>query len=86
MENFLSKEQLWTRRPKQATVTRETVEIRDGAAHRFVAVNLLLISNDNAPLLQIRTAERCFPFTVHTLGSAAGGRLQPSVIENARDK
>lgn len=27
MENFLSKEQLWTRRPKQATVIRETVEI-----------------------------------------------------------
>lgn len=27
MENFLSKDQLWTRKPKQATVTRETVEI-----------------------------------------------------------
>lgn len=30
MENFLSKEQLWTRKPKQATVTRETVEIVTG--------------------------------------------------------
>lgn len=27
METFLSKDQLWTRKPKQATVTRETVEI-----------------------------------------------------------
>ena len=27
MENFLSKDQLWTRKPKQATVPRETVEI-----------------------------------------------------------
>ena len=27
MENFLSKDQLWTRKPKQATVTWETVEI-----------------------------------------------------------
>ncbi len=27
MENFLSKEQLWTKKPKQATVIWETVEI-----------------------------------------------------------
>ena len=29
----------------------------------------------NAPLFQIRTAEKYLPFIVHTLGSAAGGRL-----------
>ena len=66
MENFLSKELIWTRKPKQVTVTRETIEIVTEPHTDLWQRTYYGFQNDNAPVLQVRTAEKYFSFTVHT--------------------
>ena len=66
MENFLSKELIWTRKPKQVTVTRETIEIVTEPHTDLWQRTYYGFQNDNAPVLQVRTSEKYFSFTVHT--------------------
>ena len=66
MEHFLSKELIWTRKPQQAVVTRETVEIVTEPHTDLWQRTYYGFQNDNAPVLQIRTKEPYFSFTVRT--------------------
>ena len=66
MEHFLSKELIWTRKPQQAAVTRETVEIVTEPHTDLWQRTYYGFQNDNAPVLQIRTKEPYFSFTVRT--------------------
>lgn len=66
MEHFLSKELIWTRKPQQAVVTQETVEIVTEPHTDLWQRTYYGFQNDNAPVLQIRTKEPYFSFTVRT--------------------
>lgn len=66
MANFLSHELLWTRKPKQVTVTRDTVQIVTEPHTDLWQRTYYGFQNDNAPVLQVRTAENYFSFTVCT--------------------
>lgn len=65
-ENFLEKELLWTRRPKRFTVTEERVEMETEPHTDLWQRTYYGFQNDNAPVLQVRTEERYFSFTVRT--------------------
>lgn len=66
MAKFLSNELLWTRKPKNVTITQNTVEIITEPHTDLWQRTYYGFQNDNAPVLQIRTDEKYFSFTVKT--------------------
>lgn len=66
MAKFLSNELLWTRKPKNVTITQDTVEIITEPHTDLWQRTYYGFQNDNAPVLQIRTDEKYFSFTVKT--------------------
>lgn len=66
MAQFLSQELLWTRKPKNAVITPDTVEIVTEPHTDLWQRTYYGFQNDNAPVLQTRTDEKYFSFTVRT--------------------
>lgn len=66
MASFLSQELLWTRKPKNVTISQDAVEITTEPHTDLWQRTYYGFQNDNAPVLQIRTKERYFSFTVKT--------------------
>lgn len=66
MASFLSQELLWTRKPKNVTISQDAVEIITEPHTDLWQRTYYGFQNDNAPVLQIRTKERYFSFTVKT--------------------
>lgn len=66
MEKFLSKNPIWTRAPKQATIGEASVEVITDPCTDLWQRTYYGFCNDNAPVLQISTTERFFSFTVKT--------------------
>ena len=66
MQNFLSQDLIWTRKPKQVVLTQDTVEIVTEPCTDLWQRTYYGFQNDNAPVLQVRTKEPYFPFTVKT--------------------
>lgn len=56
----------WTRKPKECTVTADTVEIITEPFTDLWQRTYYHFRNDNAPLLQLSTDEQFFSFTVKT--------------------
>ncbi len=63
---FLQNDLEWTREPKEAIITDETVEITTEAGTDLWQRTYYGFQNDNAPVLQMRTGERYFSFVVRT--------------------
>lgn len=63
--NFIS-ESVWTRKPKRERVERETVTIVTDPHTDLWQRTYYGFCNDNAPLLQARTKDKFFSFTVKT--------------------
>jgi len=66
MASFLSQELLWTRKPKNVTISQDAVKIITEPHTDLWQRTYYGFQNDNAPVLQIRTKERYFSFTVKT--------------------
>ena len=66
MQNFLSQDLIWTRKPKQVVLTQDTVEIVTEPCTDLWQRTYYGFQNDNAPVLQVRTKEPYFSFTVKT--------------------
>ena len=66
MINFLSQEPFWIRKPKQVSITPDTVEIVTEPHTDLWQRTYYGFQNDNAPVFQVRTSEKYFSFTVHT--------------------
>ncbi len=66
MAHFLSQELHWTRKPTQVTVTPDTVEIVTEPYTDLWQRTYYGFRNDNAPVLQVRTKEKFFSFSVRT--------------------
>ncbi len=66
MASFLSQELLWTRKPKNVIISQDAVEIITEPHTDLWQRTYYGFQNDNAPVLQIRTKERYFSFTVKT--------------------
>ena len=66
MENFLNQELFWTRKPEQAMVRKDTVEIVTEPGTDLWQRTYYGFRNDNAPVLQTRTTDAFFSFTVRT--------------------
>lgn len=64
--NFLEMNPQWTRKPKNCTVTDQTVEIITERGTDLWARTYYGFQNDNAPVYQAQTEEKYFSFTVHT--------------------
>lgn len=65
--NFLQNELIWTRAPKQAVITDTAVEIVTEPNTDLWQRTYYGFQNDNAPILQIKTDEKYFSFTVKTV-------------------
>lgn len=66
MATFLSKEPLWTRKPKNIAISQDTIKIVTEPHTDLWQRTYYGFQNDNAPVLQVRTKERYFSFTVKT--------------------
>lgn len=66
MENFLSRDLLWTRKPANVTITKDRVEIVTEPHTDLWQRTYYGFQNDNAPVLQVQTEEQYFSFTVRT--------------------
>lgn len=66
MASFLSQELLWTRKPKNVTISQDAVKIITEPHTDLWQRTYYGFQNDNAPVLQIRTKERYFSFTIKT--------------------
>lgn len=66
MKNFLEQELFWTREPKQVEITSDSVTITTQPGTDLWQRTYYGFQNDNAPVLQVKTAERFFSFTVKT--------------------
>ena len=56
----------WTRKPKDYTITAEKIEIVTNPYTDLWQRTYYHFRNDNAPVLQMRTKEKYFSFTVKT--------------------
>lgn len=65
--NFLQNELIWTRAPKQAVITDTAVEIVTEPNTDLWQRTYYGFQNDNAPIVQIKTDEKYFSFTVKTV-------------------
>lgn len=65
--NFLQNELIWTRAPKQSVITDTAVEIVTEPNTDLWQRTYYGFQNDNAPILQIKTDEKYFSFTVKTV-------------------
>ena len=63
---FLQNDLKWTRKPKQAVITGDTVEIITEAGTDLWQRTYYGFRNDNAPVLQMTTIEKFFSFVVKT--------------------
>ena len=66
MENFLNQELFWTRKPENVIVTKEKAEIVTEPGTDLWQRTYYSFQNDNAPVLQTRTTDAYFSFTVRT--------------------
>lgn len=66
MKNFLEMEPVWTRKPQQAVVKADRVEILTEPGTDLWQRTYYGFRNDNAPVLQVKTSETYFSFTVKT--------------------
>ena len=66
MASFFSQDLFWTRKPKEATVTADAVQIRTEPHTDLWQRTYYGFQNDSAPVLQARTAQPYFSFTVKT--------------------
>lgn len=66
MATFLSKEPLWTRKPKNIAISQDTIKIVTEPHTDLWQRTYYGFQNDNAPVLQVRTKDRYFSFTVKT--------------------
>lgn len=64
--NFLGLPLLWTRKPDHFTITQDQVEIITQPGTDLWQRTYYGFQNDNAPVLQVKTAEQFFSFTVKT--------------------
>lgn len=64
--DFLQNELIWIREPKQAVITDSSVEIVTEPGTDLWQRTYYGFQNDNAPILQMKTAEKYFSFTVKT--------------------
>lgn len=53
MQNFLSQDLIWTRKPKQVVLTQDTVEIVTEPHTDLWQRTYYGFQNDNAPVLQV---------------------------------
>lgn len=65
--NFLQNELVWVRKPKQSVVTENAVEIITEPNTDLWQRTYYGFQNDSAPILQIKTDEKYFSFTVKTV-------------------
>ena len=63
---FLQNDLKWTRKPNQAVITGDTVEIITEAGTDLWQRTYYGFRNDNAPVLQMTTKEKFFSFVVKT--------------------
>lgn len=66
MKDFLKNNLIWTREPKDKTITENTVEIITESNTDLWQRTYYGFQNDNAPILQIETEEKYFSFIVKT--------------------
>lgn len=66
MKDFLKNNLIWTREPKNKTITENTVEIITESNTDLWQRTYYGFKNDNAPILQIETEEEYFSFIVKT--------------------
>ncbi len=66
MKDFLKNNLIWTREPKNKTITENTVEIITESNTDLWQRTYYGFKNDNAPILQIETEEKYFSFIVKT--------------------
>lgn len=66
MKDFLKNNLIWTREPKNKTITENTVEIITESNTDLWQRTYYGFQNDNAPILQIETEEKYFSFIVKT--------------------
>ncbi|MEZ3495955.1 MAG: DUF1349 domain-containing protein, partial [Lachnospiraceae bacterium] len=64
--NFLQNELVWVREPKQSVITENAVEIITESGTDLWQRTYYGFQNDNAPILQMKTSEKYFSFTVKT--------------------
>lgn len=64
--NFLQNELVWVRKPKQSVITKNAVEIITELGTDLWQRTYYGFQNDNAPILQMKTPEKYFSFTVKT--------------------
>lgn len=64
--HFLKNELAWTRAPKQSIITENAVEIITEPNTDLWQRTYYGFQNDNAPILQMKTDEKYFSFTVKT--------------------
>lgn len=64
--NFLQNELVWVREPKQSVITENAVEIITEPGTDLWQRTYYGFQNDNAPILQMKTSEKYFSFTVKT--------------------
>lgn len=66
MKDFFKNDLIWTREPKNKTITEDTVEIITESNTDLWQRTYYGFKNDNAPILQIETKEKYFSFIVKT--------------------
>ncbi len=66
MEQFLSKQLIWTREPKKYKIMEDSVEIMTEPGTDLWQRTYYGFQNDNAPVLQVKTEEKYFSFVVKT--------------------
>lgn len=66
MAHFLSQKLLWTRKPERVVISHDTVEITTEPHTDLWQRTYYGFRNDTAPVLQARTSDPCFSFTVRT--------------------
>ncbi len=66
MEQFLSKQLIWTREPKNYKIMEDSVEIMTEPGTDLWQRTYYGFQNDNAPVLQVKTEEKYFSFVVKT--------------------
>lgn len=64
--DFLQNELIWVRKPKQTVITENSVEFITEPKTDLWQRTYYGFQNDNAPILQTKTAEKYFSFTVKT--------------------
>lgn len=66
MEQFLNKQFIWTREPKNYKIMEDSVEIMTEPGTDLWQRTYYGFQNDNAPVLQVKTEEKYFSFIVKT--------------------